>query len=122
MTKETTALETLLKFKNVLIDEKEALIKNDSAKVKALVEQKQTFLDILPTLKTEGLKKEDLVEVVEDIKNLQQTNLILTEQALQYQETMMEAITKGVKTGGSTYSKQGDYSATQQANIIDQSL
>lgn len=122
MNKKATARDTLLQFKTLLLDEKDALIKNDSAKVKALVEQKQTFLDILPTLKTEGLKKEDLVEVVEDIKNLQQTNLILTEQALQYQETMMEAITKGVNKGGSTYSKQGDYSATQQANIIDQSL
>lgn len=122
MNKKMTALDTLLQFKTLLLDEKDALIKNDSAKVKALVEQKQTFLDILPTLKTEGLKKEDLVEVVEDIKNLQQTNLILTEQALQYQETMMEAITKGVNKGGSTYSKQGDYSAAQQANIIDQSL
>lgn len=122
MNKETTALETLLKFKNVLIDEKEALIKNDSAKVKALVEQKQLFLDSLPTLITEGLAKADLIEVVEDIKNLQETNLTLAKQALQYQETMMEAITKGVKTGGSTYSKQGDYSNSQQANLIDQSL
>lgn len=122
MTKETTALDTLLKFKNVLIDEKEALIKNDSAKVKALVEQKQLFLDSLPTLITEGLTKVDLGEVVEDIKNLQETNLTLAKQALQYQETMMEAITKGVKTDGSTYSKQGDYSNSQQANLIDQSL
>ena len=122
MTKEPTALETLLKFKNVLIDEKEALIKNDSAQVKALVEQKQLFLDSLPTLITEGLTKADLIEVVEDIKNLQETNLTLAKQALQYQETMMEAITKGVQTGGSTYSKQGDYSNSQQANLIDQSL
>ena len=122
MTKEMTALETLLKFKKVLIDEKEALIKNDSAKVKALVEQKKLFLDSLPTLITEGLTKADLIEVVEDIKNLQETNLTLAKQALQYQETMMEAITKGVNKGGSTYSKQGDYSATQQANLIDQSL
>lgn len=122
MNKEMTALETLLKFKKVLIDEKEALIKNDSAKVKALVEQKQLFLDSLPTLITEGLTKADLIEVVEDIKNLQETNLTLAKQALQYQETMMEAITKGVNKGGSTYSKQGDYSATQQANLIDQSL
>ena len=122
MTKEMTALETLLKFKNVLIDEKEALIKNDSAKVKALVEKKQLFLDSLPTLITEGLTKADLIEVVEDIKILQETNLTLAKQALQYQETMMEAITKGVNKGGSTYSKQGDYSTVQQANIIDQSL
>lgn len=122
MTKEMTALETLLKFKKVLVDEKEALIKNDSAKVKALVEQKQLFLDSLPTLITEGLTKADLIEVVEDIKNLQETNLTLAKQALQYQETMMEAITKGVNKGGSTYSKQGDYSTTQQANLIDQSL
>ncbi|SIO27119.1 hypothetical protein SAMN05878443_2313 [Carnobacterium alterfunditum] len=122
MSKKATALNTLIQFKTVLMDEKNALIKNDSAKVKALVEQKQTFLDRLPTLTTEGLKKEDLIGVVEEIKNLQQTNLVLTQQVISYQEMMMKAITTGVKKGGSTYSKQGDYSAAQQANLIDQSL
>ena len=122
MSKKATALDTLTQFKSVLLDEKDALIKNDSAKVKALVEKKQAFLDKLPTLTTDGLKKEDLTGVVEDIKNLQQTNLILTKQAINYQEMVMEAITKGVNKGGSTYSKRGDYSTAQQANIIDQSL
>lgn len=122
MNKKVNALDTLVQFKKLLIDEKQALIQNDSAKVKALIEQKQEFLEVLPTLRTEGLKKEELTEVVEDIKNLQQTNVTLTEQALKYQETIMEAITKGVKKDGSTYSKQGDYSTVQQANLIDQSL
>ena len=122
MNKKVNALDTLVQFKTLLMDEQQALIQNDSAKVKTLIEQKQQFLDLLPTLTAEGSKKEDLVELAEEIKNLQQTNLTLTEQALNYQETMMEAITKGVNTGGSTYSKQGDYSTVQQANIIDQSL
>lgn len=122
MSKKATALNTLIQFKTVLMDEKNALIKNDSAKVKVLVEQKQTFLDILPTLTTEGLKKEDLIGVVEEIKNLQQTNLVLTQQVISYQEMMMKAIATGVKKGSSTYSKRGDYSAAQQANLIDQSL
>ncbi|MCM3511878.1 MULTISPECIES: flagellar motor switch protein [Carnobacterium] len=122
MNKKVNALDTLVQFKTLLMDEQQALIQNDSAKVKTLIEQKQQFLDLLPTLTAEGSKKEDLVELAEEIKNLQQTNLTLTEQALNYQETMMEAITKGVNAGGSTYSKQGDYSTVQQANIIDQSL
>ena len=122
MNKKVNALDTLVQFKTLLMDEQQALIQNDSAKVKTLIEQKQQFLDLLPTLTAEGSKKENLVELAEEIKNLQQTNLTLTEQALNYQETMMEAITKGVNTGGSTYSKQGDYSTVQQANIIDQSL
>lgn len=122
MAKQATALDTLMQFKNVLMKEQQALIKNDSAKVKAIVEKKQAFLEILPTLSTEGLEKADISQVAEDIKNLQQTNLTLTQQAINYQETVMEAITKGVNKGGSTYSKQGDYSAAQQVNIIDQSL
>ncbi len=122
MAKQATALDTLMQFKTVLVEEQQALIKNDSAKVKAIVEKKQAFLEILPTLSTEGLEKADISQVAEDIKNLQQTNLTLTQQAINYQETVMEAITKGVNKGGSTYSKQGDYSAAQQVNIIDQSL
>lgn len=122
MAKQVTALDKLMQFKTVLMEEQQALIKNDSAKVKAIVEKKQVFLAVLPTLSTEGLEKSDLSQVVEDIKNLQQTNLTLTQQAINYQEMVMEAITKGVNKGGSTYSKQGNFSATQQANIIDQSL
>jgi len=59
---------------------------------------------------------------VEEIKQLQETNLLLTKQALQYQEKMMEAITDSAKTSGSTYSKNGQYSAEKQSSIIDQSL
>ena len=122
MAKQATVLDTLMQFKTVLVEEQQALIKNDSANVKTIVEKKQIFLDILPTLSTEGLEKSDLSQVVEDIKNVQQTNLTLMQQSIHYQETVMEAITKWVTKGGSTYSKQGDYGAAQQVNIIDQSL
>lgn len=113
---------SLKEFKQVLIEEKEALIKNDSAKVVAVIAEKETFMEVLPTLDMSGLKKEDLSGIVTEIKNLQETNLLLTQQAVQYQEKMMEAITNSVKTSNTTYSKSGSYSAEKQATIIDQSL
>ena len=122
MKKHIQALETLTNFKNILIEEKEALIKNDSAKVISVIAEKETFMEILPTLDTKGLNKEDLSRIVEEIKQLQETNLVLTKQALQYQEKMMEAITDSAKKSGSTYSKNGQYSAEKQSSIIDQSL
>ncbi|WP_192986227.1 flagellar motor switch protein [Carnobacterium mobile] len=122
MKKQPQVIETLKKFKQVLIEEKEALIKNDSAKVVAVIAEKETFMEVLPTLDMTGLKKEDLSGIVTEIKNLQETNLLLTQQAVQYQEKMMEAITSSVKTSSSTYSKNGSYSAEKQATIIDQSL
>lgn len=122
MKTQTQVIETLKKFKRVLLEEKEALIKNDSAKVVAVIAEKETFMEVLPTLNSTGLKKEDLSGIVMEIKNLQETNLLLTQQALQYQEKMMEAITDSAKTSGSTYAKNGHYSAEKQATIIDQSL
>ncbi|WP_034552211.1 flagellar export chaperone FlgN [Carnobacterium funditum] len=122
MKKSTQVVETLKKFETVLLAEKEALIKNNSAKVIAVIAEKETFMEVLPTLDANGLNKEELSGIVEEIKQLQETNLLLTKQALQYQEKMMEAITDSAKTSGSTYSKNGQYSAEKQSSIIDQSL
>lgn len=122
MKKQTQAIDLLKKFKTLLLEEKEALIKDDSAKVMSVIAEKEAFIDILPTLGTKGEEKEDLSILVEEIKQLQKTNLLLTEQALQYQKKMMEAITDSAKTSGSTYSKNGQYSAEKESSIIDQSL
>ncbi|MGX7393791.1 flagellar motor switch protein [Carnobacterium mobile] len=122
MNAQQEVFDTLKEFKQVLLAEREALIKNDSTKVVELVEKKQLFLEKLPELNPAGLKKEDLTGLAEEIKQLQQTNLLLTQQALQYQETVMEAITKGVKNSSTTYSKKGNYTAADQASLIDQSL
>ncbi|SEK21409.1 FlgN protein [Carnobacterium iners] len=122
MKKPTQVIEILKKFKTVLLAEKKALIKNDSAKVIAVIAEKETFMEVLPTLDAKELNKEDLSGIVEEIKQLQETNLLLTKQALQYQGKMMEAITDSAKTSGSTYSKNGQYSAEKQSSIIDQSL
>ncbi|WP_414839020.1 flagellar motor switch protein [Carnobacterium sp. TMP28] len=122
MKKKLGVSETLNQFKTVLLEEKEALIKNDSARVLTAIAEKETFIDSLPTLDTTGLNKEEYVKIVAEIKELQETNLLLTKQALRYQEKMMEAITDSAKTSGSTYSKNGQYSAEKRATIIDQSL
>lgn len=122
MNAQQEVFNTLKEFKRVLLAEKEALIRNDSAKVVAVIAEKENFMEVLPTLDTSGLKKEDLSGIVTEIKNLQETNLLLTQQAVQYQEKMMEAITNSVKTSNTTYSKSGSYSAEKQATIIDQSL
>lgn len=122
MNAQQEVFDTLKEFKQVLLAEKEALIKNDSTKVVAVIAEKENFMEVLPTLDMSGLKKENLSGIVTEIKNLQETNLLLTQQAVQYQEKMMEAITNSVKTSSTTYSKSGSYSAEKQATIIDQSL
>ncbi|MCA9766048.1 MAG: flagellar motor switch protein [Carnobacterium sp.] len=122
MKKQLDVSETLNQFKLILLEEKEALIKNDSERVFATIAEKEAFMEILPTLDTTGLSKADYTKLVAEIKELQETNLLLTKQALHYQEKMMEAITDSAKTSGSTYSKNGQYSAEKRAAIIDQSL
>jgi len=50
--------ETLKKFETVLLAEKEALIKNNSAKVIAVIAEKETFMEVLQRLmQMDSIKK-----------------------------------------------------------------
>lgn len=114
--------KTLTDFIALLKKEKEALIQDDAEKVMEIVAEKQAFLEVLETIQPEGFDVEALKEPLTEIKQLQETNLMLTKTALQFQETVLKAITKTVKSSGNTYSKKGRYSGNEQATLINQSL
>lgn len=122
MSQMKSIFETLTEFITLLKKEKEALIQNDAEKVTAIVAEKQAFLELLETLKPEDFDAEALAEPLAEIKELQETNLMLTQTALQFQETVLKAITKTVKSSGNTYSKKGHYNGNEQATLINQSL
>ena len=122
MSQQKSVFNLLTEFVDLLKSEKEALIHNDAEKVVAIVTQKQTFLEILETLTPASFDDASLKEPLAEIKQLQETNLMLTKTALQFQETVLKAITKTVKSSGNTYSKKGYYKGNEQATLINQSL
>ncbi|MFL2104979.1 flagellar motor switch protein [Desemzia sp. FAM 23991] len=122
MSQQKSIFNLLTEFVDLLKSEKEALIHNDAEKVVEIVTQKQTFLEILETLTPASFDDASLKAPLAEIKQLQETNLMLTKTALQFQETVLKAITKTVKNSGNTYSKKGYYKGNEQATLINQSL
>jgi len=116
-------IEVLKKLKNLLYDEKEALVKNDGNRIAEIVELKTDIIESLKEFKdidTSG--NERLLELVKEIDALQETNLLLTKQAIGYQEMLIESIAKNLKNLSNTYSPKGGYESDIKVNFVDQSI
>ncbi|MDY4066040.1 MAG: flagellar motor switch protein, partial [Ligilactobacillus agilis] len=74
----------LSQFKRLLVKEKQALIKNENQKVADLLPQKEKYLPSLQNYA--GPLGEQTKLLLKEIKELQETNLLLTKQALSFGE------------------------------------
>lgn len=111
-------LKDLLKL---LKEEKEALIHNDGEKIAELVETKNNYIEKLGEFKGLDMEKnEEIIALSKEIDSLQEINLLMTKQALSYQNAILESIAKNVQTKN-TYSSKGNYDS-KDVNIIDQSI
>lgn len=113
----------LKKLKNLLYDEKEALLENDGHKIAEIVEEKIELVEELKNLKDiDASSSKKILELVEEIGSIQETNLLLTQQAIGYQEMLIESISKNAKKFSNTYSPKGGYDTNNTVNFIDQSI
>ena len=119
-----TELKVVLrKLKNLLYEEKEALLKNDGHKIAEIVELKSDLIEELKKLNgIDVSSSESVLELVKEIDSIQETNLLLTKQAIGYQEMLIESIAKNVNNLSNTYSPKGGYKAENNVNFIDQSI
>src|SRR5699024_416700 len=102
----TTHLKNLIKL---LKEEKEALLKNDGEKISELVETKNKYIEKLAEFKGLDMENnEEIIALVAEIDSLQEVNLLMTRQALSYQNVMLESIAKNVQATN-TYSSKGNY-------------
>lgn len=105
----------------LLREEKEALINNDGEKIAELVEAKNNYIEKLSEFKgLEMEKNQEIIVLSKEIDSLQEINLLMTKQALSYQNAILESIAKNVKRAN-TYSSKGNYDS-EDINIIDQSV
>lgn len=86
----------LSQFKRLLLKEKQALIKNEGQKVADLLHQKEKYLPSLQTYT--GPLGEQTKSLLREIKELQETNLLLTKQALSFGENLMKSIRTNLKS------------------------
>lgn len=122
MERSNNPIDFLKQFIALLEREKEALIHNEGATIQSIVAEKHVFIEWFPTFNFQQEADNEVEALVDTIRHLQETNLLLTKQALDYQEAVMEALSKGVKKAGKTYSKSGQQTGLTQASILNQSL
>lgn len=114
-------LDTLNELKDILLEEKEVLINNESKKLQNIVSKKEAIIGQLETVETDTVDKEELQVLVDEIQRLQETNAMLTQQAMNYVDVFLSAFQKEAQKN-STYSKEGSFKQTENSSILDQSL
>lgn len=123
MTIETRTLPELLEsFKSVLLKEKDALIQNDGEAVQAIVKEKEAYVEALNQAEWDDTEKDTVRQLAMDVRELQETNSLLTKQAMKYTETFLQAFQKEAQKKPVTYSKKGGYEKNSSAGLLDQSL
>ncbi|MCC5889875.1 MAG: flagellar export chaperone FlgN [Alkalibacterium sp.] len=121
MSKTEQVINYLNQLKEVLLKEKTILIENDGAKLPEIIQEKEDIMVTLSAFSEENVEMEKLSVLSREIKSLQETNLMLTEQSMRYTETMLEHIKKAAKQNN-TYSKKGTFDQTKKSTLLDQSL
>lgn len=113
-------LKGLLK---TLYEEKEVLLQSDGHRIAEIVEIKNDFVEKLAKYKgIEFEKNQKVIGIIEEINSLQEVNLLLTKQALSYQDVLLESISKNIKNMSNTYSAKGNYDSKNDVSLIDQSV
>ena len=120
MEQEKKLIALLKKYLRLLKKERQALIKNQGEIILALVTEKQAFAEILATFAP--MDSQEVIDLAKEVKAQQETNLLLTEQALSYQETFLAAISQGIKQTNATYSRDGNLGVQTDSSLLNQSL
>lgn len=108
---------------SILYEEKEALLNNNGHEVASLVEKKKEYIDRLAAFKGLDIESDEkAMTLISQINQLQETNLLLTKQALSYQEVLIESIAKNINSTHSTYSQKGGFNKPSSINLVDQSV
>ena len=115
--------EVLAKLIDVLEKEKEALISNNNEDIFDLIEEKNNFINTLKDFKGLDIKEsKEIMSLIGEINELQEVNLILTKQALNYQNSFINAINKQVENMPDTYSSNGSKKRESSISLVDQSV
>ncbi|MPW24766.1 hypothetical protein GC105_03045 [Alkalibaculum sp. M08DMB] len=113
----------LISLRKLLQEEKQALLHNHGEKVAKLVEEKKDYIEKLAKYKGIGIESnKKAMALIEDINAVQETNLLLTEQAMSFQSLLLESIAQNLQNMSNTYSQNGKYNSENNINLLDQSV
>lgn len=107
----------------LLEEEKEALVSNDADHVAEIVMKKNELINNLSAFKGMDIENSrEAMKLIKEINQMQELNLLLTKQALSYQNAILESISQNLNNFANTYSSKGTYEKANNVNIIDQSV
>ncbi|EJF02228.1 hypothetical protein [Liquorilactobacillus mali] len=107
-------------FVKLLKKEKNYLIKDDGESLTDLLPEKEGFVEILKEY--QGDVSEKARELITEIKAQQEENLLLTRQAIGYQNMLMGAVKKNLSSPAGTYSKGAQVYAQPRTNFVDEEI
>ena len=113
-------LKEIIKLLN---EEKEALIQNDGGKIIEIVKLKNKHIEKLSQFSgLDIIEDEKAINLIKEINSIQEVNLLLTRQALSYQEVLLDSISQSVQNNSKTYSAKGNYDSTNDLNLINKKV
>lgn len=113
-------LKQLQHFYRLLQKENQALIKDEGERLLSIVGEKETMVSVFETY--DGPVQGKLRDFLVDIKALQEENLLLTNQALSYQQMFMETIQQQLKKQTPVYTDKNHPYQSASATIINQDM
>jgi flagellar biosynthesis/type III secretory pathway chaperone len=117
-------LEEILKqLIKVLENEKQILVKNDAVSLALIVERKNELINKMQEFKGMGFSEDEkIIKLVSTIDSLQETNLLLTKQAMSFQDQLLKALAINNTSKYNTYSSKGCLYNQSEVGIVDQSV
>lgn len=104
----------------LLKKERKALIKNDGISLEKIVRQKEQLITPLHTIKE--IPNEEETKLLKEIKQIQNDNLLLTKQAIAFNDHFLSAVGAGMKKQISTYSNNGNLKTQEDIGFINHSM
>lgn len=110
-------LYEILQMENV------ALINDEGEKMEEIVEIKQNLAKTFEAYDLNEINQEDqeMISLIKKTRNLQETNLVLTKQAMSYTNTFISAFQKEAKKN-ITYSDKGNEKEDGSSGLLNRSL
>lgn len=111
-------LEAIIKL---LKEEKKLLVENKGQALMEIIDRKYIYINDLEKFKGIDLEDEKIMDLIGEIDSLQELNLLLTRQALSFQENFLQSLAKQTKNSN-TYSNAGSYDKSSNMNIIEKEV
>lgn len=110
----------LRRFLRILNKEKTILMKDQADKLAEVVAKKEEFVDVFDNYQAEITP--EIRDLISQIQAQQAENLLLTQQAMSYQNMLMTTIKDNMKPVSGTYSKYKQEAQSVQTMLVDREV